>query len=299
MRSHHSGFIGWFNKSLISLALWAAIISGKLWTLPLASASGLVWSVFFLHRYAAFCRAFLISPDGPRIAWRQDVWPIQWRIAVSWISTYFTSQLFTPVLFRSAGPAVAGQMGMTNTLANVVMAMSSNWVVTKAPRYGVLVAERKWRELDSSFFRSLFMSLVIGLVLALGAWGLILLLEGLQHPLASRVLPPGPAGVFLIAGVVSSVLSGLSTYLRAHKREPLMGVFLVGSMVIAALALLLAPSYGATGVGAGYLGVLVLLELPITVWIFQRSRARWHASSNDNSESATRAQILSDLDLKS
>ncbi len=45
------------------------------------------------------------------ISWRREVWPFQWKIAVSWLCDYFIFQLFTPVLFAFRGPVEAGQDG--------------------------------------------------------------------------------------------------------------------------------------------------------------------------------------------
>ena len=35
--------------------------------------------------------------------WKTEMWPFQWRIAVSWVCGFFISQLFNPVLFRYRG----------------------------------------------------------------------------------------------------------------------------------------------------------------------------------------------------
>ena len=48
-----------------------------------------------------------------RVDWRTEIWPFQWRLAVSWLCGYFTFQLFNPILFAVRGPIEAGQMGDT------------------------------------------------------------------------------------------------------------------------------------------------------------------------------------------
>src|ERR1035441_8019320 len=32
------------------------------------------------------------------VSWRREIWPFQWRIAISWLCGYFIFQLFNPVL---------------------------------------------------------------------------------------------------------------------------------------------------------------------------------------------------------
>ena len=94
------------------------------------------WSAFLLHGglfapgcfilgqalagfYLIYSKRLLLLPllrhvSGPfRIDWRNEVWPFQWRIAVSWLAGYITSQLFNPILMNARGPVEAGQMGMS------------------------------------------------------------------------------------------------------------------------------------------------------------------------------------------
>jgi O-antigen/teichoic acid export membrane protein len=275
-------FYRFIQQVVNGLVLWIAILFGAgLWASPLAMACGLVWSVVFLLQYIPFLRTFLSKPAGPRIAWSTEVWPIQWRIAVSWFSTYFTSQLFTPVLFKFSGPAVAGQMGLTNTLTNVLVAISSNWVVTKAPQFGGLVARRQFKSLDRTFFRSLLVSITVACFGAAAGAILIYLLYRIGSPLSERILPPLPATLFLVAGVVSSALASLAVYLRAHKKEPLVGVFSSGSLMVAILTLVLGSRIGALGIAIGYLGVLVAFELPTSLFVFERCRRAWHIAEHD------------------
>jgi hypothetical protein len=273
----------WFYRFIQQVVngsvLWVAILSGAgLWSSPIAVACGLVWSVIFLRQYVLFFRTFLSRPAGPRIVWGAQVWPLQWRVALSWFSMYFTSQLFTPVLFKFSGPAVAGQMGLTNTLTNVLIAISSNWVVTKAPRFAGLVARRQFREMDRIFSRSLMVSTIVACSGAAASAGLIYALNLVGNPLSARILPPLPATLFLLAGVVGSILAGLAVYLRAHKREPLVGIFFSASLMVVVLTLLLGRQAGALGIAVGYLGVLALYQLPASVAIFLRSRREWHAA---------------------
>ena len=271
-------FYRWIQQVVNGISLWVAILLGAgLWTMPIASAAGLLWSVFFLlRRYPGFIGSFLSLPAGPLIRWRSDVWPVQWRIAISWIGAYFTTSLFAPILFRLSGPVAAGQMGMTVTLALVLVAVSSNWVVTKGPRFGVLIAQREYRELDRLFRKSFLSSIAVSclgaVTIALGVY----LLHRYQHPLSARILSPLPTVLLLSATVLNSATIGISIYLRAHKQEPLAPVYLVTSLVALALALMLGERFGALGITAGYLGVIAVIQLPLSFLLFRRRRAEWH-----------------------
>ena len=74
------------------------------------------------------------------IDWRTEVWPFQWRIAVSWVCGFFITQLFNPVLFRYRGPVEAGRMGMSISICGTLTSLCVAWMNTKAPAFGRLIA---------------------------------------------------------------------------------------------------------------------------------------------------------------
>ena len=74
------------------------------------AAAGLV----FLYSRRKLCLGLLRYPAREQaVSWRNEIWPFQWKIAVSWVCAYFTIQIFTPMLFAYRGPAEAGQFGMS------------------------------------------------------------------------------------------------------------------------------------------------------------------------------------------
>ncbi|GAC1538798.1 MAG: membrane protein [Herpetosiphon sp.] len=272
----------WFyrlvQQVLNGVVLWLAILAGaKLWTAGIATAAGLIWSFWFLwHYYPAFVSSVLKPPLAHRLEWRSQIWPVQWRVAISWFSAYFTTQFFTPLLFRLEGPVVAGQMGITSTLCLVLAALSSNWVVTKAPKFGVLISQHNYSALDNLFRKSFTVSLGVVLAGAGGMWGLTFLLYTFFGSLGHRLLPPLPTALLLVAVIFSSATTSLSTYLRAHKQEPLAGVYFGTSVLTGLLAVLLGVRFGATGVAAAYLAVVAIVQFPLSLFIFRRRRREWH-----------------------
>lgn len=85
----------------------------------------------------------------------QEIFPYQWKIALSWISGYFIFQLFNPVLFATEGAVVAGQIGMTLAALNGIQALSLSWLNTKIPLYSQLIALKDYKQLDNTFNQTL------------------------------------------------------------------------------------------------------------------------------------------------
>jgi len=267
---------------LTNLSMWIAIVLGAgLWTACVYMAVGLVWAaVFILRNYRQFLGPFWAGPSGERIDWWGEVWSMQWRIAVSYLSGYFTGYIYTPILFYFHGPVVAGQFGMTWSLITAVGFVGNLWSATRVPQFGMLIARRQYAELDRLLFRIWRISVVALMGGAAAVWLLLFGLTVIGPRFASRLLPPLPAALLLLGIVVSNSTTSASNYIRAHKREPFMWISLTAGAMTGGLVWLLASQFGAIGAAAAYAGVAVIL-FPWGVWIWYRCRWEWHADGED------------------
>jgi hypothetical protein len=213
------------------------------------------------------------------IRWSYEVWPFQWRIAVSWMCSYFTIQVFIPILFALRGPVEAGQMGMSLSITGYMSGLVLPWITTKATPFGRLIAQRQFQGLDSLFLRTLGQALAVFALIALIADGGAALLTVVAPGLAARMVSPQLFALLVLAAGASCVVQSLATLLRSFKREP----FLWQSLAVASLTLLLAmytaPRWGNTGVTLGYLSVSAGIGLPSALIIFARARRRYLSMS--------------------
>jgi len=261
-----------------SIPIWLAILVGaELWTPVISSLAGIICAIIFLHqRYWEFLKTLLLSRAvGPQIKWRAEMLPMQWRIAVSWLSGYFVFSMFTPVLFQYHGAVVAGQMGMTWSLITVLSSISSAWVSPRAPYFGMLIAQNKYEQLDKLFWRLVIIVTTVASLGALSIWSLVFILYKVQFSLITRILPPLPTGLFLLATVIMLTSVPFSIYLHAHKKAPLMYVSLSCGILVCISNLTLGKHFGVNGMAAGYL-VINILVVPFIFLIWYRCRAKWH-----------------------
>lgn len=273
-----------FLQGLIaSLSTWAAILLGAgLWTAPLSVSATLLVSIFFIgRRYWSFLTSLLLGrADGPTIAWRSDMLPMQWRIALSWIGGYFVFSLFVPVLFKYDGPVVAGQMGMTWSMVAMIGAVTSAWVSPRAPRFGMLIARKEYGELDRQLRAVTGIVVGVSALLALTVWLLVLMLNALDHGLAmhlaARLLAPLPTGLLLAAHCIMLATTPASAYLRAHKKEPLMVFSIIYAALVGCSTFFLGRHFSVMGMAAGYL-IVNALAMPVVFLIWSRCRKEWHA----------------------
>jgi O-antigen/teichoic acid export membrane protein len=258
-------------------AMWTALLLGAgLWAGVVSAAVLLLRDLsLVLIRYRRFFVPFLKPPEAGRMDWKTEIWPMQWRLAVSGLFGYLVFSLFNPVMFRYHGAVVAGQMGMTLALTNVLQAIAGAWVQTRVPSFGILVAKRDFQTLDRSFFKLSAISIGVMVSGLAALWFGVAALRWMGHPLADRVLPPLPFGLFLAAAAILQVSLCETLYLRAHRQEPLLGLSVFMGTAVGGCTFLLGSRYGPVGAAAGYLAVVVIC----TVWetgIWFRCRREWH-----------------------
>ena len=257
---------------------WAAILlhHGLFSPALVISGQALAGVVFLYHNRILLTTLMKLRPGVHAIQWSTEIWPFQWRVAVSWASAYFIWQVMNPILFAYRGPVEAGRLGMSLSIANSLGALGLAWMSTKAAPFGVLIARREFKELDRLFFRALKQStviLLIGISLLMG----LLIVFFIHFPMyRSRVLPLPYFGIVLLTTMCSHIVVSSAYYLRAHKKEPFL-VFFVAIAITSGLSLLwLARVWGTPGVVLGYFCCSGLLRMVVAVYVFIRKRRQWH-----------------------
>lgn len=214
------------------------------------------------------------SAEGA-IDWMSEVWPFQWRIAISWLCSYFTMQIFIPIIFALRGAEEAGQLGMSLSISGYMTVLVLSWTSTKATPFGRMIARNEYAALDRLFLRTLGQSMAVFAVIALGAIAVVAGLGVLAPHLAQRMVSPALFAVLMLGACANCVIQSLATLLRSFKREP----FLLQSILVATFTLLLAAGtarqWGNGGAVLSYLAATGGMGLPIALAIFLRTRRRY------------------------
>lgn len=266
----------------VTVSTWVAIISGAgLWALVVnASVAFICLVIFVLYKYKNFFVPMINFVTTSVINWRTDLLPMQWRIALSWMSGYFLSSFFTPLIFHYQGPIAAGQFGMTWMLIGSISSISGLWIAPKIPQFGMFIAKKDYFSLDKLFFRSVKISIGIFAIGALFLWLIIYGANNIDYPLAvklaGRLMPPLTTGIFLLGMFFVYFTGPFSSYLRAHGREPMLGVSVLSSIIVASAAWILIQHFSILGVSIAYSAVGIFFTFPYALSIWHRRRAEWH-----------------------
>lgn len=267
-----------------TISVWLCLVSGlELWALVVSAAIRLAGDYYLVQiRYRTFFEDFRSIPlqTAAVFDWKQEILPLQWRIAVQGFIFWLAVQLPLLFVFRSREEGDAARLGMTWTVLTAAQGAALAWVETRRPVFGSLIAERKFGRLDALFFRVSAISMVL-ITLAAGALSLIVwIVNSSDLPLAMRIadslLPPWASVMLSLGFVAQQVSQCVNLYVRAHNRDPFLFASTISNLTVAGLQLGLGWKFGVTGVAAGYLLGVSLVQSPILTLIWWRTRRDWH-----------------------
>ncbi len=261
-----------------SLILWLLLVfGGGLWSAVAASGAAALCNLYLLAvSYRRFFEPFFKPPSGRRVDWKSEIWPMQWRLALSGMAGYFMFQAFNPVIFKYYGAAAAGRMGMTLSIVFALNGLVLKWLDPKVPHFGMLVARKDYAGLDLLWRRTTQASVVVACSGALTAWLIVFGLNTVDSRFAGRLLPPLPTGLLLLGTVFMSLSYCQTAYLRAHIQDPLVVMSIVTSLLMGLLVWGLGSHFGSMGAAVAYVIVLGAIGLPWETMIWFRCRAKWH-----------------------
>ena len=263
------------------LTIWLALFCDSgLYALAMGSGMMLlvgIGSLYIRHR-RLFGDLWHWRTALPGMQWKYEIWPFQWRIAVSWASGWLIFQIFSPLLFATHGPVAAGQMGMSLQIISAMNSVASIWITTKAPLFGQLIAQNMREKLDAIFKSALIKSFIILLVVVLAFFTCVLWLQNNYPHHAHRLLPPAYLAVLCLACLVNHFVFAEAIYLRSHKQEPFMIISLCAGILTTALALIFVPTFGLAGAVYPYLLSTLIVGFGGGTFLFFRKRREWGRS---------------------
>jgi hypothetical protein len=265
-----------FGQALLGVVMaWGAFLAHHgLYSPGMVNLGYAAGGLAFLYSRRNLCLGLLHHPIGERaVSWRNEVWPFQWKIAVSWASAYFTVQIFTPVLFAYRGPAEAGQFGLSLSVTTYLSAVVIAWMSTKAASFGQMIARSELPQLKRLFFRTLRQSLIVLVAISVGCEAGVLALHYLLPRLAARMASPQIFALLLLTSMSGFVVQSMAIYLRSFRREPFLGQSIVIATLSLVLSLLTVRAFGVTGISLSYFLCTGIVGTMLAASIFRSTQA--------------------------
>lgn len=258
--------------------LWVLLVGGAgLWSaaaIPLSNMIGTVWWLW--RRQLVKSLDMTQKPDSfadGGYTYRRDIFPLQWRIALSWASGYFIFSFLTPVVFSHQGEVEAGRLGLGLTIFSAISTVGISWISAKIPALAAHIARKERAELNALFDRQAIRA-VSATTLSAAAFLLAAQIAGHFEPKVFDRLPPMPALLLLAtATVANAIIFSMAAYMRAHKEEPLLANSITSALLIGGGVYAMAH-VGLTATVAAYAAMTVFVGLPWCALLFTRYRQR-------------------------
>lgn len=270
--------------ALSALSAWIALSLGaELYALPIIAlvnfVTGLAWLLIWEKPFFNTInqRSKQIQSSENLLSWWREIWPMQWRVAVSWMCGFLLTQLFTPLLFHYHGAEVAGRMGMTLTVISLIGASAQTWITVKLPLFGQLIARLEWQSLDRLFGRVVAVSTM---ALSVAGFSFLLIVAFSPFQVSARLIPPVQIFFLVLAAILNHLIVAMALYLRAHRREPFFLLSIIGAVLTATASLLLVPIYSSSGVVGSIFVINAVYGLPSAYLVWRRLKRSWHSMAS-------------------
>jgi O-antigen/teichoic acid export membrane protein len=259
---------------LASMISWVFIINGfGLWAPSIFFfTSAAVFVFWFIKNNSIFInQIFLRRPT--KVNWVKQIWPLHWRVGMTWVSTYFFTQTLVPILFYTQNTKIAGQMGLSLTVANMLGLLAQSWIAYQTPDMSKAVASKNWRLLDDIFKRNFFISTFVYIASGLLTVFLYLLFSSTVY--IYRLLPlPSFVGLLLIV-LLNHIIGCFIMQLRSYKQEPLAKFLFFATIVSLPLMIYCTSSYSEIGLVSATLSIQVIFILPTTLILWKKYNYLW------------------------
>jgi O-antigen/teichoic acid export membrane protein len=260
------------HYALGALVAWTLLAGGKGLFAP-AMAPLSVALVVFGWMYSRYRPLFAAPVDQVgAFAWRDEIWPLQRKVALSWLAGYVFLNSPTLVVFYFGDAASAGQLGLSMVIANLLGSLCASWLIARVPRITHLVAQARHvdsHEMFLSEFKKAFLLMVVGYGVAIVAVALIA-----ETFVARRILPPFELLLLFAVFLIFHCIGMLSVYFRARGREALAVPAMAATVIGLAIAVVVVGGHGVLGVLVAFLAAYGLVAVPGMILAWKNSRDR-------------------------
>lgn len=264
--------------TVMSISWLGLLLGAKLYVVAINTMVGFIVlvSLYLGGGYAKILYTLWKQPLIEKISYWQEIFPLQWKIALSWASGYFIFQAFNPIVFAFYGPVVAGQVGMTLTILNAILSLVVSWTSTKIPLWSSLIAKKEYKELDNSVGSTLVKSSLVAVLVILGALVFIAGLQYFDFSLGYRFLPLPLCAVFFLSVPFNNIINTWATALRCFKKEPfLFQAFFIGLCCVSEMYIT-AKYFTIEVLICGYFLIVTCVSLPMSYYIFKTKKQEYY-----------------------
>ncbi|CNE91747.1 MULTISPECIES: hypothetical protein [Yersinia] len=261
-------------QSIVGYSVLSILLICKLGLIAIPAITGaaaLFSTILILKKYGRL----LFRPGSgnfifnEKISWYKEIFPFQWRIALSWLSGYFIFQLFNPMLFAHQGAIEAGRIGLTLAIFSAMLSLSMSWVTAKSPTMARLIAENKKIELNKLFISLIMKSGILNFLISISFLIFVLLLKTYSIDIVSRVASIEVIVLLFTISLANHAIFSMAAYMRCHKEEPMIWNSLSTGFIALPLIYIFSQISSFATI-ASYGSIMIFVSLPWCYLLFRK-----------------------------
>lgn len=241
-----------------SSTMLVGLIAGiGIYALAVSSAVNACSGCFFLYKnfrkasFQLWRTAHLVHYN-----WWPEFSALMWRYALSWCSGYWGLYAYTSIAFYYWGPIEAGKVGLSMAMWTGGFGIANCWMRAVIPHLNMLIENKDWQELDRLFQKNFYRAIF---TMAVGGSGFLLLytITNGMVPLWERILSISGMTILFFCWLGQLIINDWATYLRAHKKEPLVVYSVISSLYTFIMTLICVHFYSVDYMFLGFLSSMI------------------------------------------
>lgn len=247
----------------------------KLFALALSSlVSALLGSLLIYKNYRFLILQFWNLSAEMFYSWKQEFFSLIWRYALSWCSGYFIYNLFVPITFSYYGAIEAGKVGFTISAWGAISSISSIWLSSKIPVINIMISRKEWLKVWYLLKNILFKVCFTYILISCGFFSVYFLLEK-EVVIFERFADCFVLVSLFLCNFLQLFIITLATYLRAHKKEPLVLASILQAIFIAVSTYYIVNNYSNEFLFVGYFFSNILMLGSVGYIAYQQNKIDW------------------------
>jgi O-antigen/teichoic acid export membrane protein len=220
-------------------------------SLAFATFIGHLVAVIQLYSHRNLVKQIVGFKGREYVNWIVEIFPMQWRVALSWMSGFLIYSTFTPIIFKFVGPVEAGKFGLTWSVIQTISSLGQAFILPLSPEFGRLLALNQFTTLRRLWMIACAQGVAVVSLSGIGMCIVLIGLDLISHSWTERFLSPIQVSALFAALALNQITFSIAVLIRAERREPFVwqsiaaGVFVVtGNIVLCIMSLsYLIPTY--------------------------------------------------------
>lgn len=262
-----------------SLGVWSTLYLGEpLYSLVILNFVNAVFvSIWVARNHTGyFIQAFRnyrrYKSIKSALIWRKEIWPLQWKMGISWLGGYFMFYIVNPLAFKYYGPEFSGKLGLLFQISNLCLSVTAALITTKMPMFSRMVSLGNISQLDDYFNRLQIISATGFFLLSTIVFTSFQVAKYFELSFSQNILSNSSIIIILMMTFARNLINGHACYIRSFKYEKhALNAIITGVAVAIVLPIVGQVSSSGNFIIA-YASVVLLFSYPHSRYIFANFR---------------------------